>query len=143
MNAKKIIECLRQINFTTLEDSVPKWKIGHPTSDDTMFDAFNVSSDDADDIAWNSMKKTTPVANGGPYYFITSQSFVHSQISKILPSTDYNSDNYKGFEARNEGDEDSSGIGEEEMRKGMEALLITYNASLTNGKIDESAQNKL
>ena len=41
-NAKKIIECLRQINFTTLEDSVPKWKIGHPTSDDTMFDAFNV-----------------------------------------------------------------------------------------------------
>ena len=115
VNGKKIIECLRQINFVELEDSVPKWKIGHPTSNNTMFDAFNVSSDDT---AWNSMIKTKSV-DGGPYYFITSQSFVHSQISKLLNDNE----GEPGFESRNEGDEDSSGIGEVQMEEGMKKLF--------------------
>lgn len=128
VNATKIIGCLRQINFTTLEDSVPKWTIGHPDRD--MFEAFNVfnSSDDVYDKEWSSMERMNPVASI-PYYFITSQSFVHSQISNILPKG-YKPDDNKGFEARNEGDEDSAGIGEEEMRKGMEALLNEYTLEI-------------
>ena len=125
VNAKKIIESLRQIHFVDLEDSVPKWIIGHAKDrSDTIFDAFNVFDDSSEegDNEWNSMKKTELVTTDGPYYFITSQSFVHSQISKILPN-DYKPDDNKGFEARNEGDEDSAGKGEVEMEQGMKKLL--------------------
>ena len=127
VNGKKIIECLRQINFTTLEDSVPKWKIGYVEDKvREIYKAFNVDSETQSPFHKMDNNGRDNSDDQTEYYFITSQSFVHSQISKILPSTDYNSDNYKGFEARNEGDEDSSGIGEEEMRKGMEALFTNY-----------------
>ena len=137
-NAINIIACLRQINFVKLGVSVPKWKIGHTAGG--MFDNFNVFNDSPDegDKAWNSMEKMpiTSQDDDGEYYFITSQSFVHSQISKLLQPNQAK----PGFEARNEGDEDSSGIGEVDMGNGMEKLLTTYNAAPTNGAIDEPAK---
>ena len=43
----KIIECLRQINFVKLEDSVPKWKIGYENGNvREIYKAFNVDTDD-------------------------------------------------------------------------------------------------
>lgn len=133
-NARKIIECLRQINFVNLGVSVPKWKIGHPPGG--MFDNFNVS-DDEGDKEWNNMNRMN-LDDQTEYYFITSQSFVHRQISKILPAG-YDSNYFKGFEARKEGDEDSSVIGEVDMENGMENLLTTYNQPLS-GTMDKPAQ---
>ena len=126
--ARKIIECLRQIYFVKLGASVPKWKIGHPNED--MFKYFNVLDDntaDEGDKAWNSMKKMpiTGQDDDGEYYFITSQSFVHSQISKLLQTDEAK----PGFEARNEGDEDSSGIGEVKMEEGMKELFKQMKTS--------------
>lgn len=135
-NAKKIIECLRQINFVDIEDSVPIWKIGYGERDREIYKIFNVDDDNGPfrKMVNNGITNTN---NDSPrYYFITSQSFIHSQISKIKPDN-----KNKGFEARNEGDEDSTGIGEVEMEQGIKELFLKVNKEINDNEIiDDDAK---